>query len=251
MFCSISVYYCPTRRGAGSQSDPEASVSGPSTDFCMVFAIGQPAGNAYFAGETRQGMAYLTWASLPWRAGSTVAMADTFNHGPFLSAHIDVDKTSDPSYVSNGEAYGIRSWTARADFARWQDGTSNQLIFGEKAIHTDKLRACNLSNGHHDCTFLAGTGANSTNHAGRVFLDWNPPPAPAAFTIGGTWRNIVPPRPNPTDTQYYHSFGSWHPGICNFLLGDGSVRAVSVTTPADPILFSLSVVSSGQSVSLP
>jgi hypothetical protein len=27
-------------------------------------------------------------------------------------------------------------------------------------------------------------------------------------------------------------FGSWHPGICQFLLGDGSVFPISVTTPA-------------------
>jgi prepilin-type processing-associated H-X9-DG protein len=46
-------------------------------------------------------------------------------------------------------------------------------------------------------------------------------------------------------------YGSWHPGVCNFLLGDGSVRAVGVTTAPDPILRAYSFVDDGVSVALP
>jgi hypothetical protein len=46
-------------------------------------------------------------------------------------------------------------------------------------------------------------------------------------------------------------FGSWHPGVCQFLIGDGAVRSISTTTPLDPILAALGDASDGVSVSLP
>jgi prepilin-type processing-associated H-X9-DG protein len=44
-------------------------------------------------------------------------------------------------------------------------------------------------------------------------------------------------------------FGSWHPGVCNFLLGDGSVRGIANTT-GKTILKGYAAVSDGETVSL-
>ena len=41
--------------------------------------------------------------------------------------------------------------------------------------------------------------------------------------------------PSPTDTT--PGFGGYHPGVCQFLLGDGSVRSVSSRT--DPAVLAL------------
>lgn len=49
----------------------------------------------------------------------------------------------------------------------------------------------------------------------------------------------------------HYGFGSWHPGVCPFLLGDGTVHAWSVTTPVIGVLFRLGHVSDGQTVTLP
>ena len=46
------------------------------------------------------------------------------------------------------------------------------------------------------------------------------------------------------------AFGSWHPGVCQFVLGDGAVRGVSSTT-ANSVLYSMSCVRDGLSVALP
>ncbi|MDR1140872.1 MAG: hypothetical protein LBL62_04200, partial [Planctomycetaceae bacterium] len=35
----------------------------------------------------------------------------------------------------------------------------------------------------------------------------------------------------PTSTPADAGFGSWHPGICQFLFGDGAVMPIGVTTP--------------------
>jgi hypothetical protein len=45
-------------------------------------------------------------------------------------------------------------------------------------------------------------------------------------------------------------FGSWHPGVCQFVLGDGSVRGLAVTTGL-PVLEAFSVVDDGESTALP
>ncbi|MDR0335521.1 MAG: DUF1559 domain-containing protein [Planctomycetaceae bacterium] len=65
-------------------------------------------------------------------------------------------------------------------------------------------------------------------------------------------RQIAQSRSDPSTTQDngVSYFGSAHSGICNFLIGDGSVRSVSVTTPAT-LMRDLSDVQDGKSVSLP
>ena len=45
-------------------------------------------------------------------------------------------------------------------------------------------------------------------------------------------------------------FGSYHPAVCNFLIGDGAVRAFPVTTPPR-ILACLGTVNDGNSVAMP
>jgi hypothetical protein len=53
--------------------------------------------------------------------------------------------------------------------------------------------------------------------------------------------------PNPVN---HYGFGGSHPGICNFCLGDGSVRSISVTTP-DRTLAKLSNCNDGIPTSVP
>ncbi|MDR1270648.1 MAG: DUF1559 domain-containing protein, partial [Planctomycetaceae bacterium] len=56
--------------------------------------------------------------------------------------------------------------------------------------------------------------------------------------------------PSTNDALGHYAFGSWHSGICNFVLGDGSVRGISVTTPQN-ILKAVSRVDDGEAVTLP
>jgi len=248
MFASVGSYVCPTRRGTGksAMSDPEARSSGPIADYSMVFTVGPASATAYVSNQQQTlAMAVLPWDSV--RSG-IVAEAVGFNHGPFMAASIDPDKTSHSSY--SGEGYGIKSWKGRVGLERWADGTSNQLIFGERNNALDKLTACNLAKGHHDCTFLAGSARDANCWTiGRGFMLSSNPNNATTFQ----WLNIAQPKTaanlvNPID---YASFGSWHPGVCNFLLGDGAVRSVSVATAAENVLYPLSHCSDGAAVQLP
>lgn len=81
-------------------------------------------------------------------------------------------------------------------FASITDGLSNTLFVGEKAIAVQSLgKEGSVYNGDHGSSFRkAGVGA----------------PLAKSINVAG-------------------QFGSWHPGICQFALGDGSVRAISVS----------------------
>ncbi len=87
-----------------------------------------------------------------------------------------------------------------------RDGTSNTFFVGEKALHIDHLGE------------PGGWGDNSIYNGDEPY---------AFMRIGGP---LVPIKQGTTSFEgYLPSFGSFHPGVCNFSLGDGSTRSV----PAD------------------
>ncbi len=123
------------------------------------------------------------------------------NYSPFRRAKLPV-------------ADDERTWQPRDAMSRWVDGTTNQLMFGEKHIPIGMLGSESTA-WRHDQSYLAATGSN-----GR---DW---------TIGRAVAESCP-LASPRDTTNPHRFfGSWHAGVVNFVMGDGSVRAISTTAYA-------------------
>jgi Protein of unknown function (DUF1559) len=94
-------------------------------------------------------------------------------------------------------------------FADITDGLTNTLLIGEKHIPSAMLQLapwdCGMYDGHNPSC--------NTRAAGPLF-----PLAAADDDLG--WK-----------------FGSRHPGICQFVLGDGSVRPLY--TSIDPVIFGL------------
>lgn len=160
------------------------------------------------------------------------------------------------SSTGGTDAERKRAWCPRDTFAWLQDGTSNQILIGEKHVPQSVLGKCDPNgttggNTYTDCG-IQSVAQNRGTPAGRAFC----------FSFSVNESSITNPfplaRPNDHDglgggdrPLRHYGFGSYHPGICNFVLGDGSVRAISVTTPIDPVLFRLGVVDDGESVALP
>ncbi len=120
------------------------------------------------------------------------------------------DATTDPPTVPAGSyappGAKLLTWKSRTDFASLTDGTSNTILVGEKHVRPSRYGIASedgaVYNGDHPSNFSRCGG----------------PGYPLARF--------------PTD-EFKVNFGGSHPGIVNFVFGDGSVRGASVLISTD------------------
>ena len=260
---AITAYICPTRRSvrgalnpvlgsvgayvesggdANAMNDGEGwgSMPGPLTDYAIVLTVrSTPGGNIWDV----------------WNPQNADHVAR--NWGPFRVATL-------PPPGGTGDNSPENFWLPRDSFSRLADGTSNQIIVGEKHIPLNALGTCtrsqlgNPSNEndqrhYHDCAYWATAGL-ARGHAMSRYVRRNPA---GSDSTPSEWHINPLRRSDEAGTggrTAFHiadvGFGSWHPGVCQFVLGDGAVRGLNTTTPAT-ILACLADVSDGNSVSLP
>jgi hypothetical protein len=231
-FGSVTAYRCPTRRGGGSlivnngltAGDTHSSCRpGPQTDYAFVCL-----GPASADGTPN-------WCYVIYNDES----APQTMRGPFRAS------------IGGSAA----QWRPRDSFTRILDGTSNQFFVGEKHISLDNLGRCNKSTDTSspyvyifpgDCSYLGGTLGTlyQTPAMARATVMWESDGSASLYPLA------ISPTDRPTSTAIRSGFGSYHPGICQFLFGDGAVRGVSVTTPVEPILLPFSDVADGKTVTL-
>lgn len=111
--------------------------------------------------------------------------------------------------VNGGDNNPCGDARPRDSFSRVTDGLSNTLMFGEKGIGKDQLGVCCGETGA-DGSFLYTSDS------------WR------EFAVASSIRLRLGRGPNDNarpDSGQGH--GSWHPGITQFVLGDGSVRPIS------------------------
>jgi prepilin-type N-terminal cleavage/methylation domain-containing protein len=132
---------------------------------------------------------------------------------------------------SAGKHY-LQKWKYQIRLASITDGTSSTVLFGEKHIRPNSLRGKNedrsafsaVRNTHRR---MMGLYVNGSVTESRPLL---PPTAQ------------TPPLAN-------SSFGSAHPGLCQFVLADGSVQTLSITTDLN-VLSNLATRDDGNIVTL-
>ena len=216
---SVSVFFCPTRRSPPAYlSDPSSASKsnmaqywhGPQIDYAMIMSADR---------DRPDSTAWYVFANPGYTA----------IRGPF--------RQSDSDYVQDN--IRVTRWGPRDTFAWLRDGTSNQLLFGEKQftnVFGSRMGICDTLG--EDCSYL-GTDANGINvtSLARTFDNFSGAP-------GG-------PIALPNETSFApHRFGAPHTGVCNFLVADGSVHGISATTPQS-LLNALSMVDDGEAVSIP
>ncbi|MDR1923369.1 MAG: DUF1559 domain-containing protein [Planctomycetaceae bacterium] len=232
---SVNIYRCPSSHGVTQRN--VGNCRGPLGDYIMpVVQTGWRAD-----GESNSPWWHQYFADVVPPDDGYASLGCKWHHGPFRVSMLT------PTTLGNDEnKWGnITDWQYRDNFSWWSDGLSNQLCFGEKFIPAWAAGGSNTNGeaGKWDgAWYITGSKSRAGNiarHATKFSTLFARGPNDSACAVGT----------NPEQTIV--SFGSSHSGgIVNFLVGDGSVRSITITTP--PLLIRrLCWVDDGVPVNLP
>jgi prepilin-type N-terminal cleavage/methylation domain-containing protein len=234
---SISTYFCPSRR------TPPALTATANATQC---AVGDYAAVAYAGGQvtvgTRQANAPDGNLMNTIPTGGTTGPVRTNNprswDGALMVCRAWNMSSNANTTAINGfqpQTLGGREFRSMTSFASVLDGLSNTAFVGEKAVHKDRLGVVNFNGDQGDAQYYfsaANFTTQASSHGGihpfmrRLCLASN-------TTLGADAGRVIALKPT-GDTNSNNNprfrFGSWHPGITLFLLGDGSVRQVNNAT---------------------
>ena len=248
-FGSVPLWKCPSRRaGSAIAAVPEsdgggATHAGPQGDYGIIFSTPLIRTPGTSAGACQPGSNdYHCWVRCNPASATYVAA----HRGPIRMCNYNGAEPDGHPHFKN--------WFGRDSMSWWQDGTSNQIVVGEKHIPQSRLGECNppprASNGWTtvwDCSILVtaeDTDAGTHGRAIQMATDANGNP-----WHGGAMR-LLRPQDHKDVAPINSGFGSYHPGTCNFLMGDGAVRGFSITT-AYETLAALGDTKDGKSISTP
>jgi hypothetical protein len=257
-FGSVNFYKCPSRRSGVQITDIASIAAGPCIDYIVLVNHGRvPAG---YSNET-------VAARFQWWEQMSHSYANG-HRGPVRQALYT---------ATNGP---VGSWEPRDTMAWWSDGTSNQIVLGEKHIPSNFVGQCDVRNSgsdvsagtprryHLDCTFLGlqmdtvpeaayGANASSSSYCPHhlYFVSFvnsqniDNQNGNKLFPLSSHYGNEASAT---NDITAFRTFGlgSNHPDTFHVLRGDGSVPSVSISTNPN-ILVLLTVVDDGTNVALP
>src|SRR5262249_17257082 len=110
------------------------------------------------------------------------------------------------------DTYRIVSVRSRTTFGSISDGLSNTLLIGEKHVCPDRL-----GREYEDRAYYSGQSyATAQRSAGCTSIN------PKTGLCSGGIR-VLAPFPTFYGANWSTIFGSWHVGVCQFVLCDGSV----------------------------
>jgi hypothetical protein len=248
-FASVQNYLCPTRRSGTQMTLAEnwggETNSGPLTDYMMP---------AFGLGVNLNG-------SPQWHHHWTQDTAAVNNlRGPFRVGLAEWTKTSDQSGIKPADGT-VTGWSPRDPIAWWSDGTSNQIIFAERHVPSTRLGMCSdtfTTNTQYreywDCSYLSASYSAGRNNI-YILSILNTMQPTLTYDANYTAK-AIPNKPDyggdgkgSINALVSYAMGSYHTGILNAALGDGSVKTINNTIKGE-IILRMTDVADGGSVSL-
>jgi prepilin-type N-terminal cleavage/methylation domain-containing protein len=255
-FGSVNYYKCPSRRAGVQVIDAASIAAGPCVDYFVLVNHGRTP-DGY--NNTTDGARFQWWERL---------------NNSYVNGHRGPVRHA--IYTTPNGPVG--SWEPRDTMAWWSDGTSNQIVLGEKHIPSNFVGQCDAHNSsigagtprryHLDCSFLGlqidtvpeaayGTNASSSSYCPhRIYFSSF---VNSQNTESQTGYKLFPLSPhygndasasNDIVAARAFALGSNHPDTFHVLRGDGSVPSVSISTNPN-ILVLLTVVDDGANAVLP
>jgi prepilin-type N-terminal cleavage/methylation domain-containing protein len=199
----VKIYYCPSRRppdGISVVEDvnpdddtPPPEMGSPPTD-PRFLAVNHPAG----------------------ALGDYAACVGDMRGTPNDPNHQEWPNVKANGAIIRGTPLAGAGFRSNTSIASITDGTSNTFLVGEKHVPQGMFGRAKVG----DSSTYNGVW---TTYSGRVAGIEDPvarsPNDVTPSTGGNAW--------------YARKFGSYHPGICQFVFCDGSVRPISVTIDPD------------------
>jgi len=211
----VKVFNCPTRRPA----DMLSQTSGAANRDGKAGVLGDYAG---VAGDRNSYNA--TELDFAWDTGNKVLSKNAAN-GVIITGKAVLDA-----------ANKLVRFDHYVKFKNITDGTSNTLMFGER--HVPILDFAN--DVHDQCIFNGDVHRTPARCAGPA----NPPTAVATTTYDFNLAQTINDKTSGTE-RWQRIFGSFHNGICNFALCDGTVQAINIDIDI-MVLWRLAVRNDGQ-----
>jgi hypothetical protein len=228
----ISTFLCPSRHSSG-QGFAKLSTSGglpksqcgPRSDYVTV--VTKPI-EAYWAEFT----------FLSTRVGAQSQPSDFTGPLRISIPRFNANNGSNQYHHPN-----VIGWECRDSFSWWSDGTTNQIVIGEKFIPKFAVGSDSYDNKHWDGGYLSGWSTGQVFNVGRfVHRDYR-------CLVANPNDPGVTPGQLPNAHWGHYGFGSQHAGIVHFLIGDGSVHGINGTT-STTVLWNLARVNDGNVVSI-
>ena len=224
---SVSMFKCPTRR-----TGPQYSMDVTPGDGSDTFLPHGPTGDYAVATLIRNP------ASPPAGCGwySHFSSRDANHYQP----HFGPLRVSLLPGTTIGPVINVDGCLPRDNMSWWQDGSSNQIVLGEKHVPITRLNQCKGQWWEQtECTIFTANARSAQGGARHMHPENRLAYGPYDFLEDSAEESSV----------CGYSFGSYHPVVCQFLMGDGSVRSVTDNVSMPNILCPLTDVSDGKNVS--
>src|SRR5262249_993422 len=134
-------------------------------------------------------------------------------------------------FAGSGANRRLISWRSGTNIAALLDGTSNTLLVGEKHVPITRFGEGPWDSSVYNADTVTGPAFRQAGRDGTPPAGPHPPPNGQTATV----HRPPPFAPAPTLTRPSEPirsdwrFGSYHSGVCQFVLADGSVRAIPAT----------------------